>query len=392
MRVLAACSLGGAGHLNPLLPFLAAARRRGDETLVVAPPGLLALVEESGHAFLAGGEPAEAVVAPIRERLPVAPRQEASVLGNRELFGRLATAAMLPAMERACREWRPELILRDPTEYASAVVGPRRGVPTVQVAISLAEVEARAIDVATPALDAHRPGLAAELRAAPYVTRFPRSLDPSPFAATTRYRADEAGARPGRALPDWWGGAGGPLVYVTFGTVLGHMTMAADIYRIVLRAVGGLTARVLLTVGRRFDPAGLGPVPANVHVEQWVDQADVLPHADLVVCHGGSGTVLGALAAGVPTVMLPMFADQFENARRVTEAGAGRKVGSGRQGTDEHRRPPGIDDAPAIAGAIDAVLADPSCRDRARHLAAEVAAAPAPDAVMAQLLADFPSR
>ena len=103
MRVLAACSLGGAGHLKPLLPFLDAARRRGDETLVIAPLGLRALVEASGHGFREGGEPAEAEVAPIREQLPVAPPREASVLGNRELFGRLATASMLPAMERVCR-------------------------------------------------------------------------------------------------------------------------------------------------------------------------------------------------------------------------------------------------------------------------------------------------
>src|SRR5438132_6872554 len=104
MRVLAACSLGGAGHLNPLLPFLRAARRRGDETLVIGPPALKEMVELAGFPFRAGGEPPEAAVAPIRERLPVAPPQEASVLGNRDLFGRLATTAMLPGMEQPCAE------------------------------------------------------------------------------------------------------------------------------------------------------------------------------------------------------------------------------------------------------------------------------------------------
>jgi hypothetical protein len=65
------------------------------------------MVERSGFAFLPGGEPPESDVAPIRERLPVAPPEEASVLGNRELFARLAASAMLPAMERACSQWRP---------------------------------------------------------------------------------------------------------------------------------------------------------------------------------------------------------------------------------------------------------------------------------------------
>ena len=83
---------------------------------------------------------------------------------------------------------------------------------------------------------------------------------------------------------------------------------------------------MLLTVGRRFDASTLGPVPANVHVEPWIDQARVLDHADLVVCHGGSGTTLAALAAGVPLVMVPLFADQFENARRIAQTRAGRVV------------------------------------------------------------------
>jgi UDP:flavonoid glycosyltransferase YjiC (YdhE family) len=391
MRVLAACSLGGAGHLHPLLPFLAAARRRGDETLVIAPSALRAMVEGAGWPFREGGEPAESAVAPIRELLPVVPRAEASVLGNRELFGRLATAAMLPAMERACAEWAPDVIVREPCEYASAVVGPRLGAPTVQVAISLADVEWGAIETAAPALEEFRPGLAGELRAAPYLTRFPASLDPSPFPAATRYRASDA--RPGAPLPDWWNGADRPLVYVTFGTVLGHMTMAADVYRVVLRAVGALTARVLLTVGRRFDPADLGPVPGNVHVERWVDQDDVLPHADLVVCHGGSGTVLGALGIGVPLVLVPLFADQSENARRISGAGAGRTVVTcGGAETGSGRRPLHDDDAPMITEAVDAVLGDGRYRDRSRRLAAELGAAPAPDAVLDDVLAGPPPR
>ena len=201
VRVLVACSLGGAGHLHPLLPFLGAARRRGEETLVVGPPALRAMVEEAGFSFHAGAEPAEEDVAAIRERLPTAPAAEASLLGNRELFGRLATTAMLPAMEELCSAWRPDLVLRDPCEYASAVVGFRWGITTSHVAISLAGGEAGSIAMAAPALEAHRRGLAEELRASPYLTRFPASLDPSPFPLTIRYRPPTAAA--GATLPEW---------------------------------------------------------------------------------------------------------------------------------------------------------------------------------------------
>jgi hypothetical protein len=188
MRVLAACSLGGSGHLQPLLPLLDEARGRGHKTLVVAPPALAAMVAETGHDFAAGGEPPEAAIAPIRERLPVVPAPEASVLGNRELFGRLATAAMLPRMGTILTDWGPDVVLRDPCEYASAVVARRLRVLTAQVAIGLAEVEWNSIDVAAPALEEQSLGLVDELRRAPYLSRFPGSLDSSLFPDTRRFR------------------------------------------------------------------------------------------------------------------------------------------------------------------------------------------------------------
>ena len=74
MRILAACSLGGAGHFNPLVPFLRAARRRGDEVLTVGPPALREMVESAGFPSQAGSEPSEEQVAAIKERLPLAAR------------------------------------------------------------------------------------------------------------------------------------------------------------------------------------------------------------------------------------------------------------------------------------------------------------------------------
>jgi len=384
LRVLAACSLGGAGHLQPLRPFLAAARRRGDETLVVGPPALRELVELTGEAFAPGGEPSEADVAPIRERLAVAAPPEASELGNRDLFARLAATAMLPHVEALCAEWSPDIVLRDPCEYASAVVASRSGIPIAQIAISLAEPEAGSIAVAAPALEEHLAGLTRELHASPYLTRFPASLDPSPFPTTIRFHEPHDAA--GGPLPDWWDGSDAPLVYMTFGTVLGHMSIAGDVYATALTAVEDSGTRILLTVGRRFDRSNLGVIPANVRVEAWVEQAVVLDEADLVVCHGGSGTVFGALRAGVPVVVVPIFADQFENGRRVAEHGAGLVVET-QQGSGDRRQVIGGHDAPRIADAIGEVLRAPSYRRNARRVAAEMTATPTVDEVLERLLA-----
>jgi hypothetical protein len=355
--------------------------------LIVGPPALADLVDRAGFDFAPGGEPPESEVALIREQLPVLSPFEASVLGNRELFGRLATTAMLPAMEQLCSTWRPDLILRDPAEYSSAVVAGRQGLGCAAVAISLAEAEAMSIAVAASALEEFGPEVADDVRRWPYLTRFPASLDPSPFGATMRYR-DESVVRsvPNAPLPDYWPGRDGPLVYLTFGTVLGHMSMAADVYRVALDAVADLDARVLLTVGRHVDPDALGPVPDNVHVEAWVDQSDVLAGADLVVCHGGSGTVFGALAAGVPLVVVPVFADQFENGRRVEAAGAGLVVESSAGGASGGRQPPTASDTPRIIDAMRQVLRDDRSRHRAVAIGAEMAAAPTVDEVLERLL------
>jgi MGT family glycosyltransferase len=212
----------------------------------------------------------------------------------------------------------------------------------------------------------------------------PASVDPSPFPDTRRFRAPAPTAS--GSVPDWWKGSQAPLVYVSFGTVLGHMSIAAEAYRTAIRAVIGSDARVLLTVGRRFDASQLGRIPGNVHVESWVDQADVLDQADVVVCHGGSGTTFGALAAGVPVVIVPLFADQFANASKVAEAGAGIVLDTG-QDTNGRRRPLSRGDAARIAEAIDTVRAGASYREQARRIAAEMASAPTADAVLDGLMA-----
>jgi UDP:flavonoid glycosyltransferase YjiC (YdhE family) len=248
-------------------------------------------------------------------------------------------------------------VVREPNEYASAVAAERRGVAHARVGIGLALVEEGALALATPALEDVASDVPQRIAESPYLTCFPESLDPAPFEVRRfRYPALEAAPQP---LPDWWPGDERPLVYLTFGSVAAAFPSAAAAYRNALEAVAGLPVRVLLTVGRELE---LGPVPANVHVERWVPQADVLGHAAAVVCHGGSGTTLGGLAAGLPLVVVPLFADQPHNGVRVATVGAGV-----------------VASLDGIRGAILRVLGDDSYRARAEALAGEMRALPPAD-------------
>jgi UDP:flavonoid glycosyltransferase YjiC (YdhE family) len=112
---------------------------------------------------------------------------------------------------------------------------------------------------------------------------------------------------------------GGPRVYITFGTVFNRspMLLAAA------RAAARLAAGVVVTVGEDGDLEPFARLGGHVCVQRFLDQAALLPHCDLVVSHGGAGTVLGAAAHGVPQLVLPQAADHFRNARALSAAKAG---------------------------------------------------------------------
>ena len=358
MRVLVA-STHGAGHFGPLVPFLEACRRAGHETLVVGPPTL----DPRGWPFRAGGSPPEDVLGPLWASLPQQPPGQGEVIVVGTVFARLNVEAMLPALHEAIEEWRPDLLLREPNEYASAIAADLHGVPHARVAIGLGLVEEGSLLLAGPALEDARPGIVGRIAASPYLSAFPASLDRAPFPVR-RYRDPDADA-PARPLPDWWPGDERPLLYVSFGSVAAAFPSSAAAYASLLDAAAGLPARVLLTTGRELE---LPPAPANVRVERWVPQADVLPHAAAAVSHGGSGTTLGALAAGVPLAVVPLFADQPHNAIRVAAVGAGV-----------------VATLAGVRAAAERVLADDRYRAAARRVADEMRALPPVGDVLAAL-------
>src|SRR5256714_4824646 len=95
--------------------------------------------------------------------------------------------------------------------------------------------------------------------------------------------------------------------------------------RAALHGLAGMPVRVLATWNRRLPPRPL-PVPDNVRLVEWVSYSRTMPRCDLVICHGGHGTLVRALASGCPVVACPAIGDMNENAARVDWAGAGVRV------------------------------------------------------------------
>ena len=369
MRLLL-CSTGLTGHFNPLVPFANAARERGDDVFVVVPPSLASAVEQLGVAHYLSDPPDPTRSKELWRRAARLPHSQAARLLDGEFFGRLSTEAMLETVESACDAFQPDLILREPCAYAGAVVAKRRGIEHAQVAISTARTEWSVIGLVASILDDVEDDMEEVLRQTRYLSRLPSSLDPSPFPRTLRYRED---VEPDIFEPGRWAEGSGPLIYLTFGTVAGGLETARSAFRFAIEAVTGLDVRVLVTTGAGFDRRLLGDVPSNVVVESWVPQASVFPFASMVLCHGGSGTTYGALAAGLPIVFVPMFADQRTNARLIAVAGAGIVVDVGSK-SEPGFRAIEAGDVPRIRAAVLEVLAQSSYPLAAQVIAEEISA------------------
>jgi MGT family glycosyltransferase len=124
-------------------------------------------------------------------------------------------------------------------------------------------------------------------------------------------------------------------------------------------AFAGSRWHVVLTLGAGVDPAELGALPGNVEVHRWLPHGEVLPHASAAVSHGGMGSVLEALAAGVPVVAIPTHPEAVANGRRVAAAGLGRCI--------PHEEISGPAVRAAVDALVDGIAAEPEAARRLRE-------------------------
>lgn len=364
--------IGGLGHFDPMAPVARAAAAAGHDVAVAGSGGLSARIEAYGFPVLATSAP-RAPGPTSRDTTPLsATDPEAAEIEFAENFADKGARRHAGAVGEIVRGWRPDVVVRDEADFGSAIAAERAGVPVATVLVLAAGTLIRP-DLVEGPLAAVRAehGLAREralpmLAEGPVLSPFPPSFrspgSPVPLPAATFFFRAGAPLLPPAPERREGGDPGRRRVYVTLGTVFN--ATSGDLFERLLAGLAGVDADVLVTVGRDIDPAVLGPQPAHVRVERFVPQAEVLRTADLVVSHGGSGSLNAALAHGLPSVLLPLGADQPHNAARAAELGLARVLDAASVTPAKIRR--SVEDA----------LHDQVSRERARRVAVEVAALP----------------
>jgi UDP:flavonoid glycosyltransferase YjiC (YdhE family) len=380
MRVLFSCT-ATEGHVAPLVPLARAFAGLGHDVAFATAPAFEARVRADGFATLAAGLDQAQIKERMQEyrpRLLELPPTERRPFAYTWRFARIDAPAKLPELLRVAKDWRPDLLVHDAAELCAPPVAASLGIPSVNQGFGQvipAACHERAADTVRALWDAV--GLAPEpwngMYRGAYVDICPPSLagQTVPDGTLTYLRRPATPTQPAPQPP--WQPARPelPNVYVTLGTVLDE----ADVLRLLLTALADLDCSVLMTIGRGGDPASLAPWPANATVERFVPQADVLPHCAVVVSHGGSGTTYGALAHGLPLLMLPHGADQFDNAAAARAAGVAKAL------------MPFEIEAAAVRSAVEALSVEADYAARARGLAAEIASMPDAGAVATTLAA-----
>lgn len=301
-----------SGHFFPLVPLAWACRLAGHEVLVATAENFVSTAARSGLPVVACGAVADGLDAAFALAKGHEPAQRRYAHGQG--FARVASRAR-PGMAAVVDSWRPDVVVSERAEYTGPLTAAERGIPFVELhwaVAELAEYRAAAVD---------------ELGELPVPSGV---LNPWPPSLRTPYSAGHWSMRNvdynGDARVPVWAlrGAGRPRVCVTFGTVLPQLYVddAFDLVGPVLESLARLDVEIVVAVDEKV-AAGWPRLPGAVRHVGRLPLSEVLRACDVAVHHGGQGTTLAALGAGMPQLVLPAFDDQFDNGAAVVRAGAG---------------------------------------------------------------------
>ncbi len=367
------------GHFFPMVPLAHALRAAGHEVLVTSPAHFTGVITEAGLPAAHCAPPLRFadIMTIDRNGNPVAPAKTAAERHDAagRAWGRL-TARTLDRTLELVEQWRPDVIVSEPSEHAGSLAATLRGLPWIEHGWGVSTIpEAR-----PPACDELAPELArlglVDLPAPDLSLHVcPPSLQRPDAPGSRNHRMRYVPYNGPAVLPEWTlGERDKPQVCLTFGSLLPRLGFRdfRSVLAEIAAALPGLGVELVVGLENEL-AAAWAPLPPGVRSVGWIPLSLVAPACDLIVHHGGSGSMLTAAAAGLPQLALPQTADQFENATCLSNFGAGRQLVGENVTVD------------IIMNTCREMLADSSYRDRAAVLAAENAAQPAPADVVSVL-------
>ena len=371
MRVLLTCR-PLAGHYRPMLPLAHALADAGHDVAFASSEPVASEAEAEGFlAFRAGldMEPLEPLARRVRDRAASLPPSQVRFFVFTELFIQVELEPRANDLITIAEQWRPHLLVHDVAEFAGPLVASMIGIPYVQHSYGPAiqnDVIRAAGEAAAPFWSSHglEPHPLGGFYRYLYLDMCPPSLQ-VPDAVTGAVQGIRTvETKPPETQLPWLDALGGlPIVYITLGTVYNRNL---DVFRALLDGLRDEALNLVITVGRQNDPALLGRQPSNVHVHRYVPQELLLSHCAAVVTHGGAGSTFGALAFGLPLLIVPQGADHFYNAERIVTAGAAVQLMPDRLTADSARE------------AVRSLLHDDAFRQAADRIKNEFDAMPGP--------------
>jgi UDP:flavonoid glycosyltransferase YjiC (YdhE family) len=371
MRVLVVSS-PMVGHILPLLPLADAVRDAGHEVLFATGPEGLEAARSSGLDVrdVAPGLRIGPVFGKAALRHPVGAVRAARGRDRGTRFvGVLlsgAAARMLEGLTSLAEEWGPDLVVSEALAGASGLVAAARDLPVVVVNMTLFD-GAELFRSATDALSAQarRRGISAVRRPAEVLNLAPASL------------VDFTSGRPMRFVPVAGRDVPAPDDLLRPGErpriVVGRSTVADPrpdrLMSSVVAAAADADVEVVLV--RPDKRVARRPLPANVRTTDYVPFSSVFRAAAGTVHHGGAGTLLTALSAGIPQLVVPGTGDRTVNAELVARRGVGLAVPAAR----------------ITSGHLEQLATDPALAAATREVAEEIATMPAPADMVGDLTA-----
>jgi UDP:flavonoid glycosyltransferase YjiC (YdhE family) len=371
MRVLFSCR-PFYGHFLPMVPLARASVAVGHEVAFASGEPMPKIIGDTGFVAFGAGLSVADWQAEVGRRfgnLQRIPGHEQRAWAFRHVFTDIEAPPRIRALLDIIDNWQPDVLVHDMAEFAGPLAAALRRIPCATFGYGPFPDQAL-VETGTEGMRAHWQAAGLD----PGCARIKESLyfDPCPPSLQVRSGPQLPSERPIR--PEFAENADGsesvisgfpdrPTVYVTLGTFFNR---DPSTFAQILTGLAHAPVNVIVTLGPDLHPDLLPVRPSNARFLQYVPQAQILHQCQMVICHGGWGSLIGALSAGLPVLALPRGADHFVNAQQLVTAGAGRTL------------EPSEVDPERIAPEVQLLLCNGEFRRNATRISDEIADMPSP--------------